>query len=77
MSAIAENLVAAMSNTNPENKISVIVTAKDAIPAGFNLKSFQGLTGLYHGKLNHHEIKKLAQLPHVQSVELDAENTVQ
>ena len=76
MSAIAENLVAAMSKTSPENKLSVIVTSKETIPAGFNLKSFQGLTGLYHGKLNHHEIKKLAKLPHVQSVELDGENTI-
>jgi hypothetical protein len=76
MKNIAENLAAAMEKTSPDDKFSVIVTTTGDAPKGFALTSFEGLDGLYHGKLSHADIQKLSQHANVKAVELDGENTV-
>ncbi|RZK27402.1 MAG: hypothetical protein EOO63_13470 [Hymenobacter sp.] len=76
MENIAANLAAAMAESSPENKLGIIVTTSGPQPAGFDLKSFDGLDGLYYGQLDHTEIKKLAKQSDVKAVELDMENKI-
>jgi hypothetical protein len=76
MDNIAENLAAAMAHNKPEDKLDILVTTSGRQPEGFDLKGFDGLDGLYYGRLTHAEINKLAQHPSVKAVELDINNTV-
>jgi hypothetical protein len=76
MDNIDENLAAAMATDNPEDKLDILVTTSGPQPEGFNLKGFEGLDGLYYGRLTHAEIKRLAKDPNVKAVELDINNTV-
>lgn len=76
MKTISENLASAMTKSGSEGKLGIIVTTGGTIPEEFNLKAFEGLDGLYHGQLSHTDIKKLAKVPKVKMVELDAENTI-
>lgn len=77
MKTISENLASAMTKSNVEDKLGIIVTTSGEIPKEFNLKAFDGLDGLYHGQLSHDDIKKLAKIPKVKMVELDEEQTIQ
>lgn len=70
MENFAGNLIAVITGNNPEDKLSILVTASGPLPEGFALKGFNGLDGFYYGQFTHAEIRKLAQHPNVKAVEL-------
>lgn len=76
MKNIAESLASAMNKKGPDNELNVIVTTDGDAPKGFALKSFEGMDGLYHGRLSHDDIIKLLEHANVKAVELDSENTI-